>query len=557
MAIESAAEIKTRFAQLQKNIQQNPQHISSYRELATIFMHIGNHNQALQILSYALGISPGNAEICQHMTPLLSQIMPSAYHPELDRDIRECLLQELIDHQQLANLIAVHLLHKYQGGLAVNAALTTDAIFLRFLSRCINIHPQMESNLIALRTTLINQCTTKNVLPENETNLICSIALQAFANEYIWPISSVEEAFINRDYSAGKSTTTSLLLAMYNPLHQLIDQQEVAALKEMQNPLIRELIKTTVDEIVDEKQLIPAITALPSSNCDKISVQVRAQYELNPYPRWKTPPAPTPLHLKDYIQQLPGVQKKLNAEEPLHLLVAGCGTGFEPIDLARMDNTLNITALDLSKTSLAYGKRISNELSITNIQFIQGNILDAHKLNQQFDVINSTGVLHHMEDPEAGWRSLCAILKPGGIMRISLYSELARTRIVAARELIQQNGLRGELADIKKCRAMIFDANPEHPLHALIYSQDFYSTSGCRDLLFHVQEHRFTLLQIQSIIQQLGLTLVGFETPADAESKFMQEYPESLLDLEKWHHFETQYPDTFTGMYQFWLQKIQ
>ena len=47
-------------------------------------------------------------------------------------------------------------------------------------------------------------------------------------------------------------------------------------------------------------------------------------------------------------------------------------------------------------------------------------------LNKKFDIIESAGVLHHMADPVAGWRTLTNCLKPNGLMKIGLYSNLAR-----------------------------------------------------------------------------------------------------------------------------------
>ena len=42
-------------------------------------------------------------------------------------------------------------------------------------------------------------------------------------------------------------------------------------------------------------------------------------------------------------------------------------------------------------------------------------------------------------------------------------------------------------------------------------SGDFFSTSGCRDLLFHVQEHRFTIPQIAAFLAENDLAFVGFD----------------------------------------------
>ena len=81
--------------------------------------------------------------------------------------------------------------------------------------------------------------------------------------------------------------------------------------------------------------------------------------------------------------------------------------------------------VDLSLASLAYAQRKSNELSFTNIDYLQADILHLHQLGKEFDIIESVGVLHHMDEPMAGWRVLVDLLKPGGLMKIGLYSEFA------------------------------------------------------------------------------------------------------------------------------------
>ena len=53
--------------------------------------------------------------------------------------------------------------------------------------------------------------------------------------------------------------------------------------------------------------------------------------------------------------------------------------------------------------------------------------------DERFDLVESSGVLHHMEDPQEGWRILTGLVKPGGLMKIALYSEIARQDVVAAR----------------------------------------------------------------------------------------------------------------------------
>lgn len=88
---------------------------------------------------------------------------------------------------------------------------------------------------------------------------------------------------------------------------------------------------------------------------------------------------------------------------------------------------------------------------------------------------------------------------------------------------------------------------------------DFYTTSELQDLLFHVQEHRFDLLQIKSVLAELKLQFAGFEFPDNRiKDRFRsaRSHAEAIYDLEEWHRFELENPKTFSGMYQFWAQKI-
>ena len=94
-------------------------------------------------------------------------------------------------------------------------------------------------------------------------------------------------------------------------------------------------------------------------------------------------------------------------------------------------------------------------------------------------------------------------------------------------------------------------------LKEITESGDFYSISTCRDLLFHVQEHRLTLPQIASFLQDNNLQFLGFELDPGLTGQYRRRFPEdaSLSDLSRWHAFEMENPKTFAGMYQFWVQK--
>ena len=106
-------------------------------------------------------------------------------------------------------------------------------------------------------------------------------------------------------------------------------------------------------------------------------------------------------------------------------------------------------AVDLSRTSLGYAKRKTEELGLRNIEYAQADILELMGIGRSFDVIQSAGVLHHMADPWAAWRALLTLLRPGGFMEIGLYSERARADFTAARRFIQDQGFGADPAGIR------------------------------------------------------------------------------------------------------------
>ena len=199
-------------------------------------------------------------------------------------------------------------------------------------------------------------------------------------------------------------------------------------------------------------------------------------------------------------------------------------------------------------------KRKTQYQDIENINYMQADILDLGQLNKQFDIIESGGVLHHMDNPMAGWKVLTDCLKPGGLMKVGLYSELARPHIVKIRQEIKEQGIGSSDAEMRSFRDIIIESAKDH--HKIITrSGDFYSLSTLRDLLFHVQEHRFTILQIKSHLDELGLKFCGFE--GRVVNSFLQSHKEKndAYELDKWQSYEEANPRTFGGMYQFWCQK--
>ena len=141
-------------------------------------------------------------------------------------------------------------------------------------------------------------------------------------------------------------------------------------------------------------------------------------------------------------------------------------------------------------------------------------------------------------------------------MNIGLYSELARRHIVTVREEIGLKGIWISEEEIRQLRQSLIESDNEK-YHSLVNWTDFFSLSEVRDLIFHVQEHLFTLPQIQHCLDELNLKFCGFQN-ADTVKRFKHTFGQDsdACDLSLWHQFEERNPSTFAGMYQFWCQKV-
>src|SRR4029077_15678562 len=157
-----------------------------------------------------------------------------------------------------------------------------------------------------------------------------------------------------------------------------------------------------------------------------VSKQVRGQYEENPYPRWvHAALAGEPIALDEHLRnQFPSAPfRPLGNPDGIDILVAGCGTGRHPIEVAHKYKAARVLAVDLSLSSLFYAKRKTPAGAANTSQYVKADILKLESIGRTFDLIDASGVLHHLSDVKAGWRGLLKLLRPRGFMRVGLYSE--------------------------------------------------------------------------------------------------------------------------------------
>jgi len=443
------------------------------------------------------------------------------------------------------------------------SGLADDELLLALLVSTQNTDVELERFLIMARRTLLEAAASDE--PEDNIALAfyAALAQQCFINEYVFFCDDEELRHAGKqrdlliaalDDGAPIPALRLLAVAAYFPLHALFNAAQLTNRtwpKEVTAVLVQQ-----VREPQEETQLRAAIPRLTVIE-DAVSRLVRSQYEENPYPRWvKIPLTERPISIAGYLRQkFPFAAFQRNSSGGFsELLSAGCGTGQLALEIAQSVNA-RVLAIDLSLSSLGYAARKARELGLTGIEFAQGDLLEIGASGRSFDVVECSGVLHHLADPFAGWRKLLSLLRPGGFMVVGFYSEAARRGIVEARRFIAERGYGTSADDIRRCRQDLLDSNRGSELSTAF--GDFFGVSSCRDLLFHVQEQRLHLSAIVAFLRDNGLTFLGFEASDAVLQAYRRRFPDDLsaTNLSYWESFEAEKPDTFSGMYRFWIQK--
>jgi len=101
----------------------------------------------------------------------------------------------------------------------------------------------------------------------------------------------------------------------------------------------------------------------------------------------------------------------------------GCGEGRHSIG-ALLETSANVIGLDLSIRDLEIAKSRLNDFNLSDINtfctFGVGNINDIPLESDSLDAVMCSEVLEHVDSPEESIQELVRVLKPGGVMALSV-----------------------------------------------------------------------------------------------------------------------------------------
>ena len=562
-----------------KSLELDPDSSTIQMNLGSIYRDLGETDEALKATVKAIEFDDGNVQALQNLKSLSSDIKISSLNKIHARKAYEILLNcDDFSHRKLCPLFIQGYLEDIQAAAQLDPIisdhnksfeeLASDWRFRKSLSLLIPPHQGIEEFLTRLRRELLVQIKNESVISKKLRPLLEALSTQCFLNEYVYWQSDEEQHWIDDLIIKGKKSKESFnqylpIIGCYKPIHSITTREEISKYPTNSNES-KSFINTQYKEVEKEKA-IKASLSMSQKITDAVSLAVQQMYEENPYPRYQHadhthPHFAKPTHefitLETTISNPPFTSALSSPESSPKILIAGCGTGNQIINASRYKNA-QITAIDISKNSLAYAARKSQEYQMNNVQLQQLDILDANQLQDVYDVIECSGVLHHMQDPAKGLTALNSKLKPGGYIKIGLYSKLARQKVSAARDLIQNLGIQSTPEGIRAFRRQIFNDDHHELKDISALANDFYSLSECHDLCFHVQEHQFTTESLHKLLDAENLVFCEFMLPGVIKKNYQQHYlkDSNCTSLSNWGEFEESNQSTFQSMYQFWAYK--
>ncbi len=236
--------------------------------------------------------------------------------------------------------------------------------------------------------------------------------------------------------------------------------------------------------------------------------EVRNQYEALPYPA-VNPEDERKRLTQTWLEDLPMINHycfagKQSFRKGFRALVAGGGTGDPTIYLAeQLKNTdAQIVHLDISEASNTIARERARIRGLTNIRWVHDSLLNLPALELgQFDYISCSGVLHHLADPDAGFKALRSVLKPDGAIGLMVYGTAGRTGVYQMQALMRlvNDSLPGAEPDMQRRIANTRDILASLPTSnwfkrgEALHSDHKAGDAGIYDLLLHSQDRSYSV----------------------------------------------------------------
>jgi len=189
----------------------------------------------------------------------------------------------------------------------------------------------------------------------------------------------------------------------------------------------------------------------------------------------------------------------------LDILIAGCGTNQAAV-FAFTNPAARVVAVDISQSSLDHQQYLKDKHHLSNLELHLLSIEDLPTLRLDFDLVVSTGVLHHLANPTEGMKALACCLRPNGAMGVMLYARYGRTGVELLQGVFREMGLRQDDASLLLVKETISFLSTDHPIQSYFQTApDLHYDAGLVDTFLHGRDRSYTVDECLGLIDSAGL----------------------------------------------------
>ncbi|MCB1289560.1 MAG: class I SAM-dependent methyltransferase [Mycobacterium sp.] len=229
----------------------------------------------------------------------------------------------------------------------------------------------------------------------------------------------------------------------------------------------------------------------------------------------------------------------------LDILIAGCGTNQAAV-FAYTNRASKVVAIDVSQSSLDHSKYLKDKYSLKNLETHLLPIEEVSSLNRSFDLVVSTGVLHHLVEPKVGMKALAGVMNPDGVAAIMLYARYGRAGVELMQAIFRELGLHQDEESLQMVKAAIGSLARTHPVKSYIdIAPDLRFDAGMVDTFLHGRDRSYTVDDCLDLVESAGLVFQDWflktsyypPTLTEPENEFFAAVNQ-LPDPKKWSVME-------------------
>ncbi len=196
----------------------------------------------------------------------------------------------------------------------------------------------------------------------------------------------------------------------------------------------------------------------------------------------------------------------------LDILIAGCGTNQAAV-FAFKNRAAKVVGVDVSQPSLDHQQYLKDKHGLWNLELQLLPIEELPTLGLDFDLIVSTGVLHHLADPLAGMKALAGCLRRDGAIGLTLYAKYGRTGVELLQSAFRDLGLRQDDASIHIVKETMSLLPAEHPLRTYFKAEgdwELQYDAAVVDTFLHGRDRSYSVDDCVDLVTSAGLVFQGW-----------------------------------------------